>query len=158
MCYICRQNKANTLEHIVPKSLGGKKKVRILCHKCNNVSGGEVDNYLKDFFTSNSSHLSNQVLKGIFKIATNFCTFNNLISKVDLLPFIFENINLSEIVKPLNYEAKNDEVCHSIVINGAKDGDLYCFISIYNLSFSVLLNSFYEVSDIQKILIKKRNV
>jgi hypothetical protein len=41
-------NDSLTLEHIIPENLGGKKTI-LLCRKCNNETGGRVDNSYKEY-------------------------------------------------------------------------------------------------------------
>lgn len=64
MCYLCNLRKANTLEHIAPKFLGGKKTFRLLCHKCNNEFGTKIESQF---------YLNEQAKKlTILKIMLNF--------------------------------------------------------------------------------------
>ena len=62
--------KANSLEHIIPAFLGGKKRVRILCYICNNFFGS---NFEKNFYQTEEDR--NFVL---LKIVINFYVFKGL--------------------------------------------------------------------------------
>lgn len=41
-CILCKKNLANSWEHIIPKSIGGRLQVKILCSHCNNTIGSEL--------------------------------------------------------------------------------------------------------------------
>ena len=46
-CIICRENKDESEEHIIPEALGNKKLItKRVCEECNNKLGTNVDNYL----------------------------------------------------------------------------------------------------------------
>ena len=46
-CIICRQEKEESDEHIIPEALGNKKLItRRVCKECNNKLGTKVDDYL----------------------------------------------------------------------------------------------------------------
>ena len=42
-CYLCNENEANSVEHIIPNAIGGKIKAIILCRKCNSTLGSNCD-------------------------------------------------------------------------------------------------------------------
>lgn len=46
-CIICREEKAESEEHIIPEALGNKKLITMrVCEECNNKLGANVDDYL----------------------------------------------------------------------------------------------------------------
>jgi len=42
-CYICNENEANSVEHIIPNAIGGKIKAKILCRECNSKYGDSCE-------------------------------------------------------------------------------------------------------------------
>lgn len=104
-CYICgcKLNVKNSSEeHIIPNALGGKLKARILCKKCNNILGNQMDASLAkslEFFSFKVKHSRDRGtvpniyldLEGKKVIASpngDFITINN-ISKIDSNTFHF---------------------------------------------------------------------
>lgn len=43
-CILCLSRPADSLEHIIPKAIGGKLSAFLLCTKCNNTLGSELVN------------------------------------------------------------------------------------------------------------------
>jgi len=42
-CYLCNENEANSVEHIIPNAIGGKIKAIILCRECNSKYGDSYE-------------------------------------------------------------------------------------------------------------------
>src|SRR6185436_19648713 len=42
ICILCRERPADSWEHILPKSVGGKLQIRLLCTPCNNGIGARM--------------------------------------------------------------------------------------------------------------------
>jgi hypothetical protein len=69
ICYVCLERKANSLEHIIPVFLAGKKRVKVLCHLCNNFFGSTIE---KNFYTDAKARKF-----VILKIVLNFYFWKN---------------------------------------------------------------------------------
>lgn len=50
ICFTCRQPKKLTSEHIIPQSLGGRRKAKLYCKECNDFFGREIDNEIAKQF------------------------------------------------------------------------------------------------------------
>lgn len=46
-CILCKKNSADSWEHIIPKSIGGRVQVKILCSSCNNIFGSKLISQVK---------------------------------------------------------------------------------------------------------------
>jgi hypothetical protein len=42
-CYVCNENEANSVEHIIPNAIGGKIRATILCKECNSKYGNSCE-------------------------------------------------------------------------------------------------------------------
>jgi hypothetical protein len=47
ICILCRSNKPDSKEHIIPDIIGGRIKAKILCRDCNSVMGTRIENTFK---------------------------------------------------------------------------------------------------------------
>ena len=59
-CILCLQNPSNSLEHIIPESIGGRFQLYLLCKGCNSELGSEIIGKVK---TEPSIRLAIQNLK-----------------------------------------------------------------------------------------------
>jgi hypothetical protein len=136
ICYFCKQNSANTLEHLIPKGLKGREQARILCHICNNKFGRDLDKGLISFFSSKDVVINNLVLRGILKIAINFCIANKVFVE-EGVGLLLSNCLLDNYVRQIEYIPRKNEVSHSLILYGELGGRIYAIITIYNRSFLV---------------------
>ena len=137
ICYFCNQNPANTLEHVIPKGLGGKKQARIWCHICNNKFGREVDEGLISFFSSKGDIADNVVLRGVLKIAINFCISSGIAVKREIIEMLVLEEKLDKFIKEVKYIPRQNEISHSLVAKKELYGRFYAVITLYNRSFFV---------------------
>jgi hypothetical protein len=50
LCFICREPRKLTLEHIIPQSIGGRLKAKIYCKTCNDTFGHSLDDEISNQF------------------------------------------------------------------------------------------------------------
>lgn len=106
-CYLCKQvlSKENeSVEHIIPNSIGGKlKSEKLLCKKCNSKLGTEYDSEVSKMFNASMiiSGVKKDNNKNLSKERFYDRNFNNM-------PFEFERnkkgikINLNQIIRNKN--------------------------------------------------------
>jgi len=46
-CLLCRSREPDSWEHVLPSYVGGRLQVRVLCTKCNSVTGAKLVSQLK---------------------------------------------------------------------------------------------------------------
>ncbi|USD22558.1 HNH endonuclease [Microbulbifer variabilis] len=54
-CFLCKENKELTVEHIIPQAIGGFLKEPIYCSGCNNKSGEDIDSTVTSAFARYAS-------------------------------------------------------------------------------------------------------
>lgn len=78
ICYLCKENKDLTMEHIIPQAIGGFLKSSIYCSSCNKNLGREVDSVLVSSFSRYATLLNVRRERGEhqpFTVADEECGF-----------------------------------------------------------------------------------
>ena len=50
LCFICKEPRQLTLEHIIPQSIGGRLQAKIYCKACNDICGHSLDDEIANQF------------------------------------------------------------------------------------------------------------
>ena len=116
-CILCLKNNADSYEHIIPRSIGGRLQVFMLCTKCNNSMGSELiskikDNkeclfYMQETISNNWSrdvlelHIKSNLYKRQGKAITNFKTTlpepqSDLANQTIKDPYVFDFMTLTK--------------------------------------------------------------
>ena len=112
-CILCRKNPADSWEHIIPESIGGRLQVKVLCLSCNNTLGSKLISQVK---ADSSIRLAVKNLKneipGLFEVMENGQIYYATDINKNLVKLKYKNSKLEIIA--------NKKEDNSIVIDSKK--------------------------------------
>lgn len=138
ICYACLKRKANSLEHVIPSFLGGKKKVKVLCHLCNNFFGSTIE---KNFYTDCEARKF-----VILKIALNFYfwKFSHHNSSYKNVDEAVEMLRHLKFKKEIIFSIKEENLTKDSILMHQEQKTLYGFINLKIGFFKVILSENFE--------------
>ena len=112
-CILCKKNPADSWEHIIPESIGGRLQVKVLCSFCNNTFGSKLISQVKmdPSIRLAIKNLKNEI-PGLFEVMENGQIYNATDINKNFVKLKYKNSKLEIIA--------NKKEDNSIIIDTKK--------------------------------------